>query len=69
MTKEYSTPIAEQIAFNYRDQVVAASGDPVSEQGGQNAPVVVENYGSNVCGAYDNLRQLLEALYICNLFG
>lgn len=26
MKKEYSTPIVEKIAFNYRDQVVAASG-------------------------------------------
>lgn len=35
MKKEYSTPIVEKIAFNYRDQVVAASGIP--DQGGSSA--------------------------------
>ena len=30
MTKTYETPTADKIAFNYRDQVVAASGDNVT---------------------------------------
>lgn len=31
MKKTYETPCADKIAFNYRDQVVAASGDPLSD--------------------------------------
>ena len=68
MKKEYSTPIVEKIAFNYRDQVVAASGTtPPAEQGGSSIPV--EGYNSSACEIYDGLRQLLEQIYICNWFG
>lgn len=34
MKKTYETPCADKIAFNYRDQVVAASGE-TSGSGGQ----------------------------------
>ena len=34
--KTYESPIADKIAFNYRDQVVAASGDILLGGGGGN---------------------------------
>lgn len=33
MKKAYEAPMVEKIAFNYRDQVVAASGAPSGLQG------------------------------------
>lgn len=43
MKKEYSTPIAEKIAFNYRDQVVAASGESAGTGGQQKEPVLASS--------------------------
>ena len=36
MKKNYTTPTIEKIAFRYRDQVVAASGDNVSDPNSEN---------------------------------
>ena len=36
MKKVYEAPSVEKIAFRYRDQIVAASGDPVESAGGGN---------------------------------
>ena len=53
MKKEYITPTAEKIRFNYRDQVVAASGEG---GGGTSNPsfgsITRENWGSNGCKLY-----------------
>ena len=48
MKKEYSAPVVEKIAFNYRDQVVAASStEEFTEQGGSGQ---YSESGSIVCG-------------------
>ena len=63
MKKSYETPSVEKIKFNYRDQVVAASGTLNSsgtEQGGGNPTIgeQVKDYlfqagGWNGCDAYE----------------
>ncbi|MBR5547916.1 MAG: hypothetical protein IKU70_13190 [Clostridia bacterium] len=57
MKKAYETPSVEKIAFNYRDQVVAASGDPIAsgnngstqEDWGDVLGRIVEGLGSSLC--------------------
>ncbi len=62
MKKVYEAPTAEKIAFRYRDQVVAASGDTNVDQGGDGNPTwgwdnnpgactlrVAENLGISFC--------------------
>ena len=48
MKKSYETPTAEKITFNYRDQVVAASGGSPDEQGTGEAGNIFQSsvYGS-----------------------
>lgn len=41
MKKAYETPIVEKIAFRYRDQVVAASGNNVEE-------VITDRWNNNL---------------------
>lgn len=53
MKKEYSTPIAEKIAFNYRDQVVAASAG--NAQGGGETPSVSPDPTVNNDYGWDDL--------------
>lgn len=48
MKKTYETPCADKIAFNYRDQVVAASGDDISG-GGTGYPTITILSGSPTC--------------------
>lgn len=50
MKKMYFKPEADKIAFNYRDQVVAASSDEGGGTGGNR-----EGYSTYVCGAVDFL--------------
>lgn len=53
MKKAYETPSVEKIAFNYRDQVVAASGDEnngsTQEDWGDILGRIFEGLGSSVC--------------------
>ncbi len=48
MKKTYETPCADKIAFNYRDQVVAASGDDISG-GGTSSPTITILTGNPTC--------------------
>lgn len=48
MKKTYETPCADKIAFNYRDQVVAASGDDISGGGGTGDNRTVFSSGCDV---------------------
>ena len=65
MKKEYSTPIVEKIAFNYRDQVVAASGDEISGAGGEKSPVLES---SDFCKfVEDVVDRYLGEDYVCRL--
>lgn len=50
MKKEYSTPIVEKIAFNYRDQVVAASSIETDLESNGSGGQRTEGRGSLVCG-------------------
>ena len=62
MKKTYTSPIAEKISFCYRDQVVAASGDPIAPQ----------SEGDNTGNGYEwNMRDFLGDLIdlIRDLFG
>ena len=59
MKKLYTTPSVEKIAFRYRDQVVAASGDGTGNGGSGDVPstpgfgqVTNEAWGSNGCKVY-----------------
>lgn len=52
MKKTYETPCADKIAFNYRDQVVAASGDDIS--GGGN-PTITLLSGSPTCNILNSV--------------
>lgn len=49
MKKTYETPCADKIAFNYRDQVVAASGDDISGGGGTGFPTITIISGTPTC--------------------
>lgn len=65
MKKMYEKPEADKISFNYRDQVVAASGG--TGYGGsfmQN----IEGIGSPVCGTGGMIDRLLDyaGLGLCN---
>lgn len=63
MKKEYSTPIVEKIAFNYRDQVVAASGE-ISGAGGEKSPVLES---SDFCKfVEDVVDRFLGEDYVCS---
>ena len=59
MKKNYTTPTIEKIAFRYRDQVVAASGDGTGNGGAGVVPsnpgfgqVTNETWGQNGCQWY-----------------
>ena len=60
MKKAYETPMVEMIAFNYRDQVVAASGGTSSVLG-DNSPTtgeqiigrIMEGFGVSGCAGYE----------------
>lgn len=69
MKKEYSTPIVEKIAFNYRDQVVVASA---SQGGGENGDDQVINtspktngWGSDTCGGAVWLTEFIPLIAGC----
>lgn len=56
MKKNYTTPTIEKIAFRYRDQVVAASGDGAGNGGAGEVPsnpgfgqVTDANWNQNGC--------------------
>lgn len=64
MKKEYSTPIAEKIAFNYRDQVVAASGVNAGTGGQQKEQVLAS---SDFCRFVEEaVDSILGEDYVCN---
>ena len=58
MKKTYEKPEADKIAFNYRDQVVAASGCGGSDDGFMENAVGI---GSPVCGS----GGLVDRLFDC----
>ena len=66
MKKEYSTPIVEKIAFNYRDLVVAASGNSGSGGAIPDSNDVIDTpksngWGTSACSA---LKELSEGITI-----
>jgi len=58
MKKVYESPMAEKIAFDYRNQVVAASGDNVENGGGTVGPGFTDINGDGQYGADDFLTDL-----------
>ena len=60
MKKVYETPTVDKIAFNYRDQVVAASGALAGDNGVIDTPStgeqiisrIAEGLGWNICNGY-----------------
>lgn len=56
MKKVYEHPMVEKIAFRYRDQVVAASGDGGTSTDFPNNPSIgqltSESWGQNGCKVY-----------------
>lgn len=58
MKKAYETPMIDKIAFRYRDQVVAASGDPSAlsdnspSMGEQIISQILEGLGQSWCSGY-----------------
>ena len=46
MKKDYETPTVEKITFNYRDQVVAASGVTGNEQAGSGSIFESNQFGA-----------------------
>lgn len=46
MKKIYETPSVEKIKFNYRDQVVAASGDQENVTGSNGSQMILVTCGS-----------------------
>jgi len=55
MKKRYESPTIQKMAFRYRDQVVAASGDGISEQ---------SDDGTGTQTGYDwNMREFLGNLF------
>lgn len=64
MKKEYSTPIVEKIAFNYRDQVVAASGDvSILDQGGSSAANERSDWGCIAKWATEYLQYIPTCIF------
>ena len=55
MKRTYETPIAEKLAFCYRDQVVAASGTNVAEEvvTGGNTPSTGEQIISRIAEGFN----------------
>lgn len=59
MKKAYEAPSVEKIAFNYRDQVVAASGNPAGlgddspTRGEQIIGRILEGLGQSWCAGYE----------------
>ena len=68
MKKAYEAPSIEKIAFNYRDQVVAASGGEMSGQNTGNNGSSLEYNGYNVCGVVDYFTERFGGT-ICSLIG
>ena len=60
MKRVYETPSAEKIAFDYRDQVVAASGDG---QSGSTQDRLQELLDSLLSGDWEKFVQLLKELF------
>lgn len=60
MKRVYETPSAEKIAFDYRDQVVAASGDG---QSGGTQDRLQELLDSLLSGDWEKFEQLLKELF------
>ena len=59
MKKSYETPSVEKIKFNYRDQVVAASGgDEVVETTQR-----VNGWGETACTIGEGFERVLNALF------
>ena len=50
MKNKYESPIAEKIKFNYRDQVVAASGGEENIENGTNTSNPVDEFFRGVAG-------------------
>ena len=60
MKKNYETPEADKISFNYRDQVVAASGGEGGN--GDSFAQNVAGVGSPVCGSGGFVDRALDYL-------
>lgn len=63
MKKSYEAPEAEKISFNYRDQVVAASG---GSSGGNSMVQNSFGAGSPVCGSGGLVDWLFDYGGICD---
>lgn len=59
MKKSYETPSVEKIKFNYRDQVVAASGDAVTG----NTTQRINGWGDTVCGVGEVIGGVVGRLF------
>ena len=60
MKMKYETPSAEKISFNYRDQVVAASGgDGGSGNTGGNGNGTTDRTSGDFCGGIDYVTEAL----------
>lgn len=55
MKKAYESPVAEKIAFNYRDQVVAASGGSGGSGNDNGNSAFWGVFGTTICGTVDNI--------------
>ena len=56
MKKPYTKPTAEKLAFQYRDQVVAASGDPANG-GGTGSE---KSNTNTLCEIYDGYLEITQ---------
>ena len=68
MKKTYTSPTVEKIRFNYRDQVVAASGS--AEQNETNVSSS-QGYGGTACNIYDFIVKVVETpgdWRVCNIY-
>ena len=64
MKMKYETPSAEKISFNYRDQVVAASGDN-GGSGNTGGNGTTDRTSGDFCGYADYVTEAL-GWFICD---
>ena len=71
MKKSYETPSVEKIKFNYRDQVVAASGDPIVQDPSVESGTNYNNSYGQCFTVGDVVGDIISMTFwdLCNLLG